>query len=541
MPKVHLVKSYPAPIGGLNARDGAADMPDTDATRLINWIPDSYGLRCRKGYREWAINIPGALPIKSLLSYFAPNTPFPGGEFLTRPTTMPGKLFAVTDTAIYDVTTTTDAPVVSKTLSGAPNCGWINYAITSNIAGNWLMACSEVDGYMTYDGTTWLNRGLGAAAGQIQNIDPALFVQVSVWKRRAWFVERNSTKAWYLAADAIAGPATAFDFGPMFKKGGHLSFLTSWTLDAGEGIDDFLVAVSSNGDIAIYKGTDPASASTFASQGTWSVGQIPVGRRCHAQYGGDLLIVSTDGVSPLSEVTRGGSGFLVATNKEYSSKISILVGEALRKTFTTFGWQLIMSPSDRLLLCNKPNYDEKFAEQFALSTVVNQWTVLQGIEALCFATVGGYTFAGTHTGKVLLIFQDYTDDVKFGEGLGQPIQGELLTASSSFEVPELTKLFGMVRVSFVAPFLPGVSVNIITDYKDIGYQSPAVSLAYRQTSWNAALWNSGVWGASSKSAFNEWYSVNGIGSSGAAYVATACVGDTVMTRLTYMYQLGGPF
>jgi hypothetical protein len=537
--RVHLLKSYPAPVGGLNARDGAASMPPTDATRLINWVPDSYGLRCRKGYREWAINIPGNAPVKTIMSYFGPGEAFPAGAFLTRPTTMPGTLLAATDTAIYNVTTTTDAPAVAQVLSGNLNAGWFSNITLSNSGGNFLLACSEADGYFTFDGAVWVKRVAGALAGQIDGVDPAKLVYVTQWKRRVWFVERDSTKAWYLGVDAITGAAAAFDFGPLFKRGGHLSFLANWTLDAGEGIDDFLVAVSSNGEVLVYKGTDPAT--DFANQGSWFIGQIPVGRRGHSQYGGDLLIVSTDGINPLSQITRGGSGLLVATNKEYSSKISILVGEALRKTFTTLGWQLFMSPSDRLLICNKPDYEINYSEQFALSTVVNEWTVLRGVPALCFGTVGGYSFVGTATGKVLLIFQDFSDDVKFGETLGEPIQGEVLTASSDFDAAAQKKMFAMIQVSFVAPFLPGVTVDVVTDYKDVGYQPEAVSVDFVRTAWNAALWGEGTWGASNRSSFNEWYTVNGLGNSGAAYVATACVGDTTMTRITYMYQVGGPF
>jgi hypothetical protein len=402
------------------------------------------------------------------------------------------------------------------------------------------MACSEADGYFTYDGAAWLRRVAGAGAGQINGVNPNNLVHVGVWKRRAWFVERNSTKAWYLATDAISGTATSFDFGPLFKKGGSLSFTANWTIDAGEGIDDFFVACSTNGEVAIYKGSDPASATTFSLQGVWYVGQVPVGRRGYSAYGGDLLIISTDGVCPLSEVTRGGSGLLTASNKEYSSKISILVGEALRASFTSNGWQLLLSPADRLLLCNIPNYGTQVNTQFALSTVVNQWTVLYGIDTLCYGTVGSYTFAGTYTGKVLLIFQDYSDNVAYGALSGEPIQGEVVTASSDFGLPAQVKNFTMLKANFVAPFDPGVTSDVICDYTDPGYQAPDATAGYLYTAWNVALWNSGVWGASAKSAYGDWMSVSGVGVSGAAHITTACVGDTILTRFDFMFLPGGP-
>jgi len=541
MPVTHTLKSVPAPTGGLNARDGVANMSPTDATTLTNWIPDTGGVRCRKGYREWAINFPGGAAVKSIMSYFSPSTLFPAGTYLTAPTVMPGTLFAATDTAIYTVTTTTNAPVSALALSGAANAGWFSHAITSNSGGNFLMACSEADGYFTYDGTTWLRRVFGVAAGQVGNIDPNKLVHVNLWKRRAWFVERDSTKAWYLPTDSISGLAVAFDFGPLFKKGGHLSFTASWTIDAGEGIDDFFVAVSSNGEVAIYKGSDPASASTFSLQGVWYIGQVPVGRRGYSAYGGDLLIVSTDGIVPLSEVTRGGSGLLTAANREYSSKISILVGEALRNTFTKYGWQLLLSPSDRLLMCSIPDYINHTNQQFALSTVVNQWCLLQDIPALCFGTVGSYTFSGTKDGKMLLLFQDYGDAVAYGStGGGEPIQGDVVTASSDFGTPAQVKQFVMVRPVFVGAFDPGVVADVIADYMDPPYQANPINTAYALTAWNVASWNSGIWMPTTRDTFANWYSTNTLGTSGAARISTACIADTILARVDYMMNVGGP-
>jgi hypothetical protein len=540
MAVTHQLKSMPAPMGGLNARDGVANMQPTDAVELVNWIPDTGGVRCRKGYREWATNIPGGVSVKTIMSYFAPTDAFPTGTFLTQPTVMPGKLFAATDTAIYDITTKTSAPVASVTLSGTTNAGWISHAITSNSGGNFLMACSESDGYFTYDGTAWLRRVAGTLAGQVNGVNPNNLVHVNVWKKRAWFVERNTTKVWYLATDAIAGTATAFDFGPLFKKGGHLSFTASWTIDAGEGIDDFFVAVSSNGEVAIYKGSDPASASTFTLQGVWYIGQIPVGRRCYSAYGGDLLIVSTDGICPLSEVTRGGSGLLTASNKEYSSKISILVGEALRNTFTEYGWQLMVSPADRLMLCNVPNYLYHNNEQFALSTVVNQWTLLQDIPALCYGTTGGYTFTGTRDGRVLMIFKDYADNVTYAGTGGDPIQGKVVPAATDFGSAATSKLMTMVRPVFVGSVQPAVTVDVVMDYSPAPYGTTLSGVEFYTSLWNIALWNTGVWANGTKNSYADWYTVSGVGAAASAVLYTACAGDTVLGRVDYMFLPGGP-
>jgi len=541
MPVKHQLKSMPAPTGGLNARDGVVDMPATDAVELNNWLPDTGGVRCRKGYAEWAINFPGNAAVSTIMPYFPPGTTFPSGSFLSSPTVMPGQLFAATDTAIYDISTKTNAPAVSVALGSVSLDGWFSHAMVSNSGGNFLLACSETRGYYTYDGTNWLRRVAGAAAGEINGVNPNNLVHVNIWKRRAWFVERDTTKVWYLPVDAITGTVAALDLGPLFKRGGHLSFTTSWTIDAGEGIDDFFVAVSSNGEVAIYKGSDPSSATTFALQGVWYIGQIPIGRRGYTPYGGDLLIVSTDGIVPLSEVTRGGSGLLTASNREYSSKISMLVGEALRNSFTVRGWQLTVAPADRLMLCNIPDYSIYTDRQFALSTIVNQWCTLSNIPVRCYGSTGSYTFSGTSTGKVYLLFKDFLDNVNFAGSSGDLIVGKIVPAYSSFDQPAQVKQFTMLRPVFVSVKGVGVSSDVRVDYAELSYSQliptpPPVTGSL----WDTALWDTALWTADSRVTYADWVSVNAIGVAGAAELITSSIADATLSRIDYVYLPGGP-
>ncbi len=538
-PKTHTVRSVPAPVGGLNSRDPIASMPATDAVNLVNWLPDTNGVRCRKGYLEWAKNFPGDIAVEGIMSWFGPATTIPGGTFLSDPTSMPGKLFAATKTAIYDVTTRTNAPPVSQVLSGSDNAGWFSSVMLTNTAGSFLLACSEADGYFTYDGATWVKRVAGGGAGQINGADPANFVHVSMWKRRAWFVERNTTKAWYLPTDSISGTVNSIDFGPLFKNGGSLSYLANWTIDAGEGIDDLLVVVGSNGDVLVYKGTDPSSSTTFALVGSWYVGQIPVGRRAYTQYGGDLIIVSADGVFPISYVTRGGAAFLQASSKEYTSKIRPTIGEDLRASFTARGWDLLLHPSERILLINVPNYGSVVNKQYAMSTTQNQWAIFQDIPIYSLGSSVGYSFAGTRTGKLLLIFTGFFDNVAYGATVGTGIRGVIQPAFSDFDSPAISKQFVMMRPNFLAGDTPGLQVGINVNYSitpPIG--SPTFSVTANSL-WDVSLWDSAIWSGGQK-VYSAWISVGGVGFAGAASMVTSIVADSVLTSIDYMALAGGP-
>lgn len=531
----NVVKTFPAPVGGLNAWDPLAAMPPTDAISLINWIPDSFGVRARKGYKEWAINIPGALSVESIFPYFSSATAFAGGAFLTDPTTMPGKLFASTKDGIYDITDTTDAPALSQALSGASYAGWFSTAILTNIAGSYLLACSESDGYFQYNGTAWTK-----ITTEVTGVAAEDLVHVLLFKKRAWFVERDSTRAWYLAADAIQGAATVFDFGAQFKHGGHLSYLANWTIDAGEGIDDYLVAVSSNGDVVLYKGSDPASASTFGMVGSWFIGQIPVGRRAYTQYGGDLILLSAEGVFPLSFVTRGGATSLQASGKEYSSKIRSLIGADLRASFTERGWQMVVHPSERLLIVNTPDYGANRNSQYAMSTSLNEWCQFRNVPSYCMGSTAGYTFAGTSDGRVLLLFSSKYDAVPWGASTGTKISGIAHPAFSDFGAPVSQKQFVMVRPSFVSEEAPSVLMSMSVDFNPVDPTgTPTFSSTPEGATWGSGIWGVSTWGGALKS-YAEWSSVGAIGFSGALSMATICLGDTTMTSISYMLKPGGP-
>jgi hypothetical protein len=538
-PQTQVIKSVPAPIGGLNTRDAIASMPPMDAVSLVNWLPDTYGVRARKGYREWAINIPANRPVGGIMGYFSPTTIIPGGAFLTDPTSMPGKLFCSTDAAIYDITSQTNSPVSAIALSGATNAGWFNHTMMTTTGGSFLLACSEADGYFTYDGAAWLRRVAGGGAGQISGVNPNDLVHVAMWKRRAWFTERNSSKAWYLPVDQFAGVAASIDFGPMFKHGGHLSFMANWTIDAGEGIDDFLVAVGSNGDILVYKGTDPASAATFSLVGAWYVGQIPVGRRAAVQYGGDLILVSADGIFPMSYITRGGAALLQASSKEYSSKIRPTIGEDLRASFTERGWQALIHPSERLMLVNVPDYGAVRNKQYAMSTTLNEWTVFNDIPIYTLGSQSGYTFAGSRTGKVYILFTGFFDNVAYGASTGLGIRGVIMPAFNTFDSPALEKQFLMARANFLATDAPNISLGVNVNY-DI--EDPTGTPVYTNPTsalWDVSIWDAAMWSGGQK-VFSEWTSVGAIGWAGAAAMVTSTVGDSVLTSIDYMLASGGP-
>lgn len=523
----HLVISQSAPIGGLNVRDPINAMPALDALDLLNWIPQQYGLRTRKGYKEWAINMTD--PIQTVMAYQ------PNREDLTS-----YRLFAATDNNIYDITTSTNIPPVSLVLPGGDSYGRFSHTMMTNTAGSFLLVCSHSGGYKHYSsGGGWVTPTLGGGAGQITPIDPTSLCFVALWKRRSWFIEKNSTNAWYSGVDAVTGTFTKLELGPFVKHGGKLAFIANWTVDAGEGIDDLLVFAFENGDVLIYKGTDPNSAATFALVGAYYVGSLPVGRRCFTPLGGDLLILSELGVNPLSYVTRGGQQILRSSSVDYLGKIQPRLADLVASLSNQLGWDMILYPKDNLMIINKPTGGVNIFDQYALYTNTNAWTIFRGMPMTCFAVANNQFYFGSADGKVYLGFDGYFDNVLFGQTIGAGIQGLIEPCFSYYGRPGMYKQFLMARPTFLAVDEPTVQCDMLADYK---FEPPTGSLVYTTPDdalWDVALWDTAVWGGA-LNVHQDWFGVQALGYTGAPFLNTVTLGDTFLVSIDVMFEPGGP-
>lgn len=540
IPKNQKVQSFPPPIGGLNARDALSAMPPTDAYGLINWIPQNYGVRSRKGYAEWATNLTGGA-VGTVLNWFGPAITIPGTvNFQIAPTSLPGKVFAATDDGFWDITNSTNAPSIDQALSGTDNAGVVSSANFANSAGGWLLACSETDGYFTYSGSAWNKVLLGGGAAEVSVTDPTKFCAVAVWKRRAWFVVKGTAKVAYLPADAIYGAGTFLDLGPLLKHGGAVAWISTWTIDAGEGIDDFLVIAGENGDILVYKGTDPASSTTFGLVGSWYAGEIPKGRKCFTTFGGDLLIVSNLGIIPLSYITRGGTNVLSAGNGNYTEKIQQLFAQDISTSFNFFGWEIIQVPRENLMLVTVPFTQNTRFLQYALNVSNNKWCQFHGMPLNCVKSVANWPLAGTIDGRVLILFTDYLDNSLLSGTPGNPIAGVIAPAFSYFQKEgdfSTNKHFLMARTTWLSQAKPGYAVQMNTDFK-AGVPGAITFVASASGAmWDTAKWDQAVWGGG-QNTYAEWQTVNGYGFAGQISIATLVQYDTILASIDYMLETG---
>jgi len=238
--------------------------------------------------------------------------------------------------------------VGAPAVSGLANSRW-EYTNVTTSGGNYLYAANGADKPLLYNGSTWTPID-GASSPAITGVTTTTLKQPTLFKTRMWFIEKNTLKAWYLPTASVGGAANVLDLSAIARLGGTLVSMASWTIDAGYGVDDNLVFVTDKGEVIVYRGTDPSNASTWALIGVWIIGS-PISERCLLKYGGDLLVLTLDGLMPMASALQSSR---LDPNIALSDKIQGAFAAAAAAYQSNFGWCMLYNPKNNALIVNVP-------------------------------------------------------------------------------------------------------------------------------------------------------------------------------------------
>jgi hypothetical protein len=412
------------------------------------------------------------------------------------------------------------------TISGATPVqynGTYVITVTSPTAFTYVMA-SNPSGSATVVGTYTV---LG-----ITGVDSSRFANVNLFKNRLYFTEKDSLTCWYLDVDSIGGPASPLYFGGIARNGGYLQAMGTWTLDAGQGADDYAVFVTSMGEIIVYNGTDPDNADTWALKGVWQIGQT-FARKCFFKWAGDLLLLTQGGLVPLASALQSSR---LDPRVNLTDKIFYAVSQATTIYYANFGWQINFFASENMLILNIPITNG--TEQYVMHAITKSWGRFTDIQAYSWEVSGDNEMYFGGDGYVAIFYTSLSDN-------GNNIKGFAQQAYSYFDSPGQQKRFTLVRPILqsdggVPSFLCGINVDFDTN-ADLG----AISFNPNTTSvgkWDSAIWDSNAWnwGSGTLITTKQWQGVTGIGFS--ASMAIQVVSSNIDLRWAstdYVMERGG--
>lgn len=471
--KVAQGASVPSPVEGWDAVSPLAAMSPKRAVRMDNWFPQPGWIEVRRGHVTWATTGTSD-PVETLATY----------NGLTGKT-----MFGAAGSIIYDVTSQTAASVAVSGLANA-RFQFVNFSATG---GNFLYMVNGADAPQYYDGSAW-------AVAAITGISSSDIIGVNAFKNRLWFTINNSSDAAYLPVDSIQGAASIFPLGGLFTKGGFLMAMGTWSIDAGDGPDDYAVFLSSQGQCAIYSGVDPTDAANFTLVGVFDMG-APIGRRCMTRVGADIALICIDGVVPLSKAMIFERAAVVKV--ALTQRIQRVMNQSARDYRDHFGWQLISYPRGTRAILNVPVEENSEQVQYVMNTLTGAWCQFLGMNANCWELLNEEVYFGGNNGIV------YKADTS-GTDAGSTLRADMMTAFNYYGSHGNQKRWTMCRPQLTTDgqVNPGLGFNV--DFRET---APLSTLSTQITSsalWDVALWDSANW-AGEITTTGNWTSVTGIG------------------------------
>jgi hypothetical protein len=574
--------SIAAPIGGWNARDSVAEMNPLDAVVLQNWFPTPSDIVLRKGYSIQSSSITGQ--VNSLMNYAGPtsqklfavagsklydatsstaveeltglandkfqyvNISTAGGNFLVA-CNGADPVLVYNGTYWFKIaTTSTGATVNTLTRGGTGNLTATATTATAHnlITGNQVTVSgctpTQFNGTfrVTVTGANTFTYVMATAPASdattvgtyiptgITGANSSTFVNINLYKNRLWFVQEDTMKVYYLPVNSIAGAASEIDFGGIARSGGYLQAMGTWTIDAGEGVDDYAAFVTSMGEVIVYTGTDPTSPTTWALKGVWQLGQTFT-RRCFLKWSGDLLLLTQDGLVPMASALQSSR---LDPRINLTDKIFFAIAQAADLYATNFGWQISYYAKQNMLIINIPANDGP--QQFVMHTITKAWANFTDIGAKCFQIHNDEMYFGGNgfVGK----FWDTNADNDTN------IVASVQQAYSYFDSRGQQKRFTMVRpILQVDNGTPNIVCGINVDFETTNV---AGSVTFSPATLGVGVWDTSVWDDANWSGglvVNKvWQGVSGIGYSAGMFMNIASQDINVRWASTdYVMERGG--
>jgi len=462
------ITTLPAPTRGIIQHENDAFTGPGACIILDNWFPTMKGIKLRGGCKRWCV-LPETTPVISGFEYVSGNQQ---------------RMFAANAAKLYDVTSAAPTLVKAGQTSG-------NYCASqlANLAGYWLIAVNETGDFpLRFDGTTWtvlsadqITGPVGSPVEHGRNLS-----YVCKYRNRLFFIETKSMNIHYLGIDSVGGALTKIPLSGAATHGGYLMFMANWSIDAGDGIDDKLVIGTSEGEILIFTGSNPADPNNWRQEGRYQISP-PLGMNAHENVGGDLLVMTVDGIVPISQAITKSAGQLElalitrAIKRMWREEVLAKRGQAwTMKKWDEYGGIFITFPGGPA--------GKRYC--LAMNNTTGAFGRAVGWDAMCFLRMRADMFFGTQGGIIMQANRTGYDD-------GVPYVATLVGGWEMFQAGSQEVVWHQARAIFTAPpgepFEPQIAA--CTDYvlaipppPPAGID-PGVPDVWDEGKWDRAKWD----------------------------------------------------
>lgn len=421
--------------------------------------------------------------------------------------------------------TITNLNTVSKTfeLIGVDTSGWTAPDQTTGTMGVIRAGSVAKEDVRFPPGATWGN------VNELQIVVPHM--------QRLFFADDSNLAFYYLPALQKSGELETFPLNAIFRRGGTIRAMSSWTMDGGMGMDDMLAIFTDHGEVAIYSGIDPDT--DFSLVGVYRL-QPPHSRYSVIQYGGELYALIPTGLTAMSTLIKAGSEGVEQVDQ---AMISHFLAQSHRN-FDRRGWELFLNPNTGRIICNIPEGGGVY-HQMLRGMARPVWMEFKHMPAACWTWISPSVYFADDHGNVYEFHPRYQSDD------GQPIFVDVQTAWSQYKTPAI-KHFKMILPYILTDGDPQPVIDVNVDYDTSQpYNMPDITGANpADATWDAATWDlpegtppiSGdYWVGGAKNWIN-WTGVGAIGRVGAIRMQARVLNCSFsVTGFDILYERGSVF
>lgn len=518
-------KSIPAPIGGLNARDAIANMPETDAVLIDNFFPTPSNVSLRNG-RLTACTFSGNC--ETLAAYAG---------------LLANQLYAAVNNSgvrsIFRADNLAGGPVGAAVVGGSGGTiqpitdTQYDWTMTSTGAVEALYLVNGVDNPLLFDGTTWYSVSQTSVPYALTGINPNVLSTVAQYHGILFFGQANSFNVYWLAIDTIAGALQLLPLGAYFMLGGFLASIITISIDNAAGTNDYIAFMSNLGEVVVFQGTNPASTATFSLAAHFRLGRpVGAGRRCWQKLGSDAFVITEDGGLMLSQALLTDRS---QTKNAVTDKIRNAFNQDVQSYGLNFGWQAQLYPLGNKLILNVPTTQEQASYQYVMNTLTGAWCTFgkyaSAWNAYCWETMGDNLYFGT-TGSVQQADVNQDD-------AGASIQGLCTPAFSYFGLPGRLKRWTMARPIFTVDGSLSVGLTFNVDFQ-MTVPTGSIPLTVGNSApWNTSPWNTTFW-ADALVISKQWVGLSGLGYAGSLSLQVNAKDVSIQWQSTdYQFEPGG--
>jgi hypothetical protein len=291
--------------------------------------------------------------------------------------------------------------------------------------------------------------------------------------------------AYCLGINAYQGALNLIPLAGACTKGGKLLFGATWSVDAGDGIDDKCVFGTDQGELLIFTGSNPTDPNNWRQEGRYAISP-PMGMNAHIGVGGDLLMMSVDGIVPISaSITMSpGQLELAAITRQIKPMWRDEVNAKRSWSWTMKKWDEYGG-----IFVTWPGGSPGNRYCAVINNATGAWCRFVGWDATCFMRLRGDMFFGTQDGYIMQADRTGYDD-------GKPYVATLVGGWEMFQSPSETITWRQSRAAFTSgsgePFQPQLAA--CTDYVvTLPTPPPAGPDPGLADVWDQGLWDQAKW------------------------------------------------